>query len=108
MQEDAFVPISLDTYFLFLAFLVPVIAAVLWWVHRREKQVRRAFFDQHNVSDMRMSAHRVGLVYKVVATEAEGVTVVPIWNGKRPVTNGKAQRVKTDALIPFDETRFFW
>lgn len=107
-QIQALAPVSLEGFVAFLAALFPIIAFVIWRQTRREKLAREQFLSQFEVSKLKMSPRKIGLVYLVVREERNSISIVPVWDGKSKVINGQEQQVTADQLIPFDRSRFFW
>lgn len=106
MSEHALAPISLEGYVAFFGVLAVVIAALFWRLQRNERQARKQIFRKFEVSELRMSPFQLGLVYRVIDTDENSVTVVPIWRGKSQVVDAKEQTLDASQLIPFDENRF--
>ncbi|WP_298971636.1 hypothetical protein [uncultured Roseobacter sp.] len=107
MPEHDLVPISLDGYVAFFGALIVVIAALFWYLQRKERQARKQFFSKFEDAELRMSPYQIGLVYRVTNTDENAVSVVRIWRGKSQVVDAKQQTLDASQLIPFDETRFF-
>lgn len=107
MLEDALVPISLDGYVAFFGVLAVITGLLFWFVHRKEMKARADYFKEFEISQLKMSPYKIGLVFRVVAIEGNEVVVVPVWDGKSKIVGGKRQLVALDNLIPFDESRFF-
>lgn len=107
MPESRLVQVSLDGYVAFFAALAISIAILYWHQKKKEKQTRKQFFEQFNRSELRMSPHQVGLVYRVIKTKDTISLVVPIWKGKSQIINGEEKTLDHSHLMPFDETRFF-
>ena len=107
MPEDSLVPISLDGYVAFFGVLAVVIVVLFWHQRRKEKQARNQFFRQFDTSELRMSPHQIGLVYRVMDRGGNLVSVVPIWRGTSEIVDAKEQTLNASQLIPFDEARFF-
>lgn len=107
MPKAALVQLSLEAYLIFFGLLAVIIGVMYWLLQRGQRQARDQFFQQFESSELRMSPYRIGLVYRIVGTENEEIAVIPIWDGKSRVANGKERRVTLDELIPFDSSRFF-
>ena len=107
MHKAALVELSLEAYLIFFGILAVIIGAVYWLLQREQRQARDRFFRQFESSELRMRPHKIGLVYRVVGTENEEISVIPIWDGKSSVADGKERRITLDELIPFDRSRFF-
>ena len=102
------VPAQLDVtgYVIFFGFMIVVLVGLFWFLRNKERGKRAEFFGQFEESELRMSRHQIGLVYRIVATDGEEIVVVPIWNGKFKVLDDREQRYAANELIPFDKDRF--
>jgi len=107
MRPDPLVPLSLSGFAAFFAVLAVIIGGLLWYLHLKEKKVREQFFSQFDTAQLRMSPYKIGIVYRLVSVAEAEVVVIPVWDGKVQVENGKEQNLSPDVLIPFDESRFF-
>lgn len=107
MPYEALVTLSLDGYVAFYGALAIVISVWFWFVQRWERKARADYFKEFELSQLRMSRYKIGLVYRVVSMEENEVVIVPIWNGNQKIIDGKTLRVAPDTLIPFDASRFF-
>lgn len=106
MAEEALVQLSLEGYVAFFAGIALIIGLIYWFLQREERQGRELYLDQFKLTELRMSPYKVGLVYQVVATNKNEVTVLPIWDGKSKIVGGMELTVTADKLIPFDKSRF--
>ena len=107
MNQDPLAPLSLEGYLVFFGAMAVLIFGLLCWMQGRDKQARNRFFDQFDAADLRMSPHKVGLVYKVVDVVGLEATVVPVWDGKAAIIDGAERCIPEDKLMPFDRSRFF-
>ena len=107
MMQEPLISLSLEGYLAFYALLAVVIAVMLWVMKMRERRTREDFLHQFDVAELRMSPYKIGIVYRVVSETEAHVTVVPIWDGKSPVRNGKETILERSVLTPFDRNRFF-
>ncbi|APX13432.1 hypothetical protein [Tateyamaria omphalii] len=107
MSEDPPVPLTLEGYLLFFGVLLVLIVVLFWWLQKHEKRARDSFFAQFDPSELRMSPHKVGLVFKVVRADGDIVIVQPVWDGKAAILNGKEARLTAVQVMPFDASRFF-
>ncbi|MEM8980224.1 MAG: hypothetical protein AAGD04_12120 [Pseudomonadota bacterium] len=106
MQPEKLVGTTLVAYFLFLCLLAVIIAVLFMWKNATDKKQRRLFFSQFDLNELRMSAHQVGVVYKVLSEDDETVEAVRIWDKSSKVLNAKSRHFKKSYLIPFQEDRF--
>ena len=107
MSQIAIGPISIEALFTLLAISAVVIGVSFWLHKKKQRRLREQFFAQFETSQLRMSPYKIGIVYRVVSTGENIVTIVPIWNGRSAIKDGKEFQISPDELIPFDETRFF-
>lgn len=107
MPYEAPITTNLDGYVAIYGSVAIVIGVMFWFVQRREKKARADYFKGFDLSQLRMSQYKVGLVYRVVSMEENEVAIIPIWNGNQKISDGKIHRVAPDVLIPFDASRFF-
>ncbi len=106
MSQDGLVPLSLDAFVAFFAFLAVVIGLVLWREHKKKIRRREDYLAQFDTDRLRMSRYRIGLVYRVVAEVDGDVTIVAVWDQGNAVVGGSEEVVTADVLIPFDKDRF--
>ena len=106
MSDGALVQLSLEGYVAFFACIALIIGLIYWFLQREERRGRELYLDQFEFTELRMSPYKVGLVYQVVASKKNEVTVRPIWDGKSRVVGGTEMTVAADKLIPFDKGRF--
>ena len=107
MFHEPLIGLSLDGHLVFYAVVAVVIAVMYWFLKRRDRQLRERFLARFDVTQLRMSSYKVGIVYRVIATTQAGVTVVPIWDDKAAIVDGVEINLPPDALISFDKSRFF-
>ncbi|MQQ08801.1 hypothetical protein GFB49_10075 [Epibacterium sp. SM1979] len=103
---NGIVALNLEGYVLFFGVLAVVLVVLFWFLSKREKNVRTEYLNQFDPSELRMTPYKIGLVYRVVETHEDAVTVVPVWNGKSKLEGAAETRVEHGVLIPFDATRF--
>ncbi|WP_299146369.1 hypothetical protein [uncultured Tateyamaria sp.] len=101
------VEIGLDAYIAFFCGLAVLIAALLWILHRRTTKTRHHYLAQFDPDQLRMSPHKIGIVYLITHDDPAEPTVRTVWNNGHPVTAKTERRVAHDHLIPFNADRFF-
>lgn len=106
MPSEGLVSVELWVFVLFLTGLGVVMGWLMWRKNKRDEQARQAFFASFDAAELRMSRHKLGLVLRVVSTGDAELTVVPIWDGDKRVTQGKHYTMSPDDLLPFDGSRF--
>jgi hypothetical protein len=107
MPQNVLVHVNLDVFVGFFVIIAALIALLLWREKKKVTARRHSFFDQFDFSTLRMSPTKIGLVYRVEKADEKSLTVLPIWDGKSPVSGGREIVVSEDKLIPFDADRFF-
>lgn len=106
MTQNTLISASMVGYLAFFASLAVILAALFWYLHRKEMNAREQFFRNFDASDLRMSRYQIGLVYRVMGGDDQSVSVVPIWRGKSPIVGAEEQTLDASHLMPFDATRF--
>lgn len=106
MLEALPIAFSLEVYFVFLTILGVIIGVLLWLQKQRETKARELFIARYETSTLRMSPYKIGLVYLVVKEGKDEVGVVPIWDAKSKVVDGKKLCLPPDELMPYDPARF--
>ena len=106
MSEGVLVQLNLEGYVAFYACIALIVGLVCFFLQRGERHARERYLDQFELTELRMSPYKFGLVYQVVGTKENDVTVLPIWDGKSKIVGGTALTVAADRLVPFDKNRF--